>query len=56
MAEEAFSKEVGNEYTEVKFYTKEKIDEFLAALEHDVHDKTIVIVKNIEAIKVFIKL
>lgn len=47
MAEEAFAQEVGTDYTKAQFYTKERIDEFLAALQN-VHDKTIVVVKNIE--------
>lgn len=47
MAEEAFAEEVGSDYPDTHFYTKEKVKEFLAALE-EIDSKTIVVVKNIE--------
>ena len=48
MAEQEFAREVASDYVNAKFYTQEKTDDFLAALEQDVHHKTIVVVKNIE--------
>lgn len=48
MAEEAFAQEVGIDYSHVRFYTQEKVDDFLGALKDVVHENTIFIVKNIE--------
>lgn len=48
MAEEAFSKEVGNTHHSAKFFTKEKVQDFLHALNQEISDETIIVVKNIE--------
>jgi hypothetical protein len=48
MAEEEFAQQVGNSYKNVVFYTKDKVEEFKLALNQDLSDNTVVIVKNIE--------
>jgi hypothetical protein len=47
-AEEQFAQQVGSDYKNITFYTKEKVEEFITALKQNLSDKTIVIIKNIE--------
>ncbi len=48
MAEEAFANEVGDQFSNVAFYTREKANDFLSDLEAASTDTVIVIVKNVE--------
>ena len=47
MAEQEFKQQVGTEHTSAKFYTQDKVNEFIEEL-RDATKDTIVIVKNIE--------
>ncbi|MEK7572041.1 MAG: hypothetical protein AAB553_07250 [Patescibacteria group bacterium] len=48
MAEEAFSIEVGSVHPNARFFTQEKVSEFIEVLKNPLEQNTIVVVKNIE--------
>lgn len=48
MAEESFAQEIGSEHLNAKFYTQEKVNEFIHAVKDIKDPKTIVVIKNIE--------
>ena len=47
-AEQEFAQQVGSEYSKAKFYTSDKLDEFIAEVKQGVPKNTIIIIKNIE--------